>query len=41
MLASLGVLPAVATAPPLSLAPAVISPDGDGADDKLAIALHA
>ena len=38
VLASLGVLPAVATAPPLSLSPAVISPDGDGADDKLAIA---
>jgi hypothetical protein len=38
VLASLGVLPAVATAPPLSLAPAVISPDGDGADDKLDIA---
>ena len=37
VLASLGVLPAVATAPPLSLAPAVISPDGDGADDSLAI----
>jgi hypothetical protein len=37
LLASLGVLPAVATAPPLSLTPAVISPDGDGADDKLAI----
>ena len=38
VLASLGVLPAAATAPPLSLAPAVISPDGDGADDSLAIA---
>ena len=38
MLASLGALPAVAQAPPLSLAPAVISPDGDGADDSLAIA---
>ena len=37
VLASLGVLPAVASAPPLSLAPAVISPDGDGADDSLAI----
>ena len=37
VLASLGVLPAVATAPPLSLAPAVISPDGDGVDDSLAI----
>ena len=39
-LASLGVLPAVATAPPLSLSPAVISPDGDGADDKLDIAYN-
>jgi hypothetical protein len=38
VLASLGVLPAVATAPPLALSPAVISPDGDGADDKLDIA---
>ncbi|MDX6631361.1 MAG: hypothetical protein QOH00_3607 [Gaiellales bacterium] len=38
LLASLGVLPVVATAPPLSLSPAVISPDGDGADDNLAIA---
>jgi hypothetical protein len=37
VLASLGVLPVVATAPPLALAPAVISPDGDGADDKLDI----
>ena len=40
LLASLGVLPAVATAPPLSLSPAVISPDGDGADDKLDIAYN-
>ena len=37
VLASLGVLPVVATAPPLTLSPAVISPDGDGADDSLAI----
>ena len=37
LLASLGALPAIAQAPPLSLAPAVISPDGDGADDRLAI----
>ena len=37
LLASLGALPAIAQAPPLSLAPAVISPDGDGADDALAI----
>jgi len=33
VLASLGILPVVPTAPPLALAPAVISPDGDGADD--------
>ena len=32
---------AVATAPPLALAPAVISPDGDGADDTLDDRLHA
>ncbi len=38
VLASLGILPVVPTAPPLALAPAVISPDGDGADDKLDIA---
>ncbi|HET6174844.1 MAG TPA: N-acetylmuramoyl-L-alanine amidase [Gaiellales bacterium] len=37
LLGSLGVLPVVAAAPPLSLAPAVISPDGDGVDDSLAI----
>jgi hypothetical protein len=37
VLASLGVLPVVATAPPLTLSPAVISPDGDGVDDSLAI----
>ncbi len=37
LLASLGAEPAVAQAPPLSLAPAVVSPDGDGADDVLAI----
>ena len=37
LLASLGALPTAAAAPPLSLAPAVISPDGDGVDDSLAI----
>jgi hypothetical protein len=37
LLASLGAVPAVAQAPPLSLAPAVISPDGDGVDDALRI----
>jgi hypothetical protein len=40
LLASLGAttVPTIALAPPLALAPAVISPDGDGADDTLAIA---
>ena len=37
LLASLGALPVVAQAPPLSLSPAVVSPDGDGVDDTLAI----
>ena len=38
LLASLGARPAtVEQAPPLSLAPAVVSPDGDGVDDRLAI----
>ncbi len=37
LLASLGALPVVVQAPPLSLAPAVVSPDGDGVDDTLAI----
>jgi N-acetylmuramoyl-L-alanine amidase len=37
LLGSLGALPEVVEAPPLSLAPALISPDGDGADDTLAI----
>ena len=37
LLASLGALPAIAQAPPLSLAPSVLSPDRDGADDTLAI----
>ena len=37
LLASLGALPEVAPAPPLSLAPAVISPDGDLVDDALTI----
>jgi hypothetical protein len=37
LLASLGALPVIAQAPPLSFAPTVISPDGDGADDTLAI----
>jgi hypothetical protein len=37
LLASLGAQPVAVEAPPLSLAPAVISPDGDGADDVLAI----
>lgn len=37
LLASLGALPVFEQAPPLSLAPTVISPDGDGADDALAI----
>jgi hypothetical protein len=37
LLGSLGAEPAVVEAPPLSLAPAAISPDGDGADDALAI----
>jgi N-acetylmuramoyl-L-alanine amidase-like protein len=37
LLASLGALPIVVQAPPLALAPAVISPDGDGVDDVLAI----
>jgi N-acetylmuramoyl-L-alanine amidase len=40
LLASLGAatVPTVSLAPPLGLAPAVISPDGDGADDTLRIA---
>jgi N-acetylmuramoyl-L-alanine amidase-like protein len=37
LLASLGALAVVAQAPPLSLSPAVVSPDGDGVDDALAI----
>jgi hypothetical protein len=37
LLASLGALPELTEAPPLALSPAVISPDGDGVDDKLAI----
>ena len=43
LLASLGAatVPTISLAPPLALAPAVISPDGDGADDTLKIALHA
>ena len=38
LLASLGAatVPTISLAPPLALAPAVISPDGDGADDTLA-----
>jgi hypothetical protein len=40
LLASLGAatVPTISLAPPLALAPAVISPDGDGADDTLEIA---
>jgi hypothetical protein len=40
LLASLGAatVPTISLAPPLALAPAVISPDGDGADDTLRIA---
>ena len=40
LLASLGAatVPTISLAPPLALAPAVISPDGDGADDALKIA---
>ena len=37
LLGSLGAQPEVVEAPPLALTPGVISPDGDGVDDKLAI----
>ena len=37
LLGSLGALPEVIAAPPLALAPTVVSPDGDGIDDRLAI----